>query len=71
MINSFTTRRKIFLLIILLVAVAAWFGGCASNKAADVKATGAKRITGITTNVTADSVVVTINGNQPLTYTAI
>ena len=71
MINSFTTRRRLFLLIILLVAVVAWFGGCASNKAGDVKAAGAKRITGITTNVTADSVVVTIDGNQPLTYTAI
>ena len=49
----------------------AWFGGCASNKAADGKATGAKRITDITTEVSADSVIVTIHGNQTLTYTAI
>jgi type IV pilus assembly protein PilQ len=69
--NPFTTRRRLFLLIIPLVAAMAWFGGCATDKAADVKAAGAKRITGITTNVTADSVIVTINGNQPLTYTAI
>jgi hypothetical protein len=54
-----------------LVVLMAWFAGCASNKAADVKAKGAKRITGITTTVTADSVMVTINANQPLTYTAI
>jgi type IV pilus assembly protein PilQ len=64
MINQFTDRRKIFLLIIPLVFLIAWGAGCASNKAVDVKATG-------TTNVTADSVIVTINGNQPLTYTAI
>ena len=55
----------------MLVATVAWFVGCASNKAGEVKAGGAKRITGITTDVTADSVIVTINGNQPLTYTAI
>ncbi|MGD9239201.1 MAG: hypothetical protein PVG69_04205, partial [Desulfobacterales bacterium] len=71
MINQFTDRRKIFLLIIPLVFLIAWGAGCASNKAVDVKATGTKRIMGITTNVTADSVIVTINGNQPLTYTAI
>jgi hypothetical protein len=55
----------------LLAAAMAWFGGCASNKAADGKAAGAKRITGISTEVTADSVIVTIDGNQTLTYTAI
>ena len=71
MINQFTDRRKIFLLIIPLVFLAVWFAGCASNKAADVKAAGAKRITGVSTNVTADAVIVTIKGNQPLTYTAI
>ena len=71
MINQFTIRRKIFLWIIPLIALMAWFAGCASNKAADVKAKGARRITGITTTVTADSVMVTINANQPLTYTAI
>ncbi len=49
----------------------AWFGGCASNKAADGKGASAKRITGITTEVSADSVIVTIHGNQTLTYTAI
>ena len=71
MINQFTDRRKIFLLIIPLVFLIAWGAGCASNKAVDVKATGTKRIMGITTEVTADSVIVTINGNQQLTYTAI
>ncbi len=71
MINQFTFQRKIFLSLIPLVVLIAWFAGCASNKAADVKAKGARRITGITANVTADSVIVTINGNQPLTYTAI
>jgi type IV pilus assembly protein PilQ len=71
MINQSTDRRKIFLLIIPLVFLIAWGAGCASNKAADVKAAGAKRITDITTNVTADAVIITINGNQPLTYTAI
>ena len=71
MINQFTFQRKIFLSLIPLVVLIAWFAGCASNKAADVKAKGARRITGIETNVTADSVTVTINGNQPLTYTAI
>jgi type IV pilus assembly protein PilQ len=71
MINQFRDPRKIFLLIIPLVFLMAWGAGCASNKAVDVKTTGTKRIMGITTNVTADSVIVTINGNQPLTYTAI
>jgi len=71
MINQFTARRKIFLWIIPLVALIAWFAGCASNKGADVKTKGTKRITGITTIVTAESVIVTISGNQPLTYTAI
>ena len=71
MMNQFTTRRKFFLLIISLIVLIAWFGGCASNKGAAVKTKGTKRITGITTTVTTDSVVVTINGNQPLTYTAI
>ena len=49
----------------------AWFAGCASNKAADVKQTGDKRITGISAKVSDDQVIVTIDGNQPLTYTAI
>ena len=71
MINQFTARRKIFLWIIPLVVLIAWFAGCASNKGADVKTKGTKRIEGITTTVTADSVIVTIYGNQPLTYTAI
>ncbi len=71
MINPFTDRRKIFLLITSLVILIAGLAGCASYKAADVKSAGDKRITGITTKVTADSVIVTINGNQPLTYTAI
>ena len=71
MINQFTARRKIFFWIIPLVVLIAWFAGCASNKGADVKTKDNKRITGITTTVTADSVIVTINGNQPLTYTAI
>jgi type IV pilus assembly protein PilQ len=70
-INSFAKRRKYFLRIILLVASMAWFGGCATDKAGDVKATAAKRITGIAAEVTADSVIVTIQGNQTLTYTAI
>ena len=43
MINQSTDRRKIFLLIIPLVFLIAWGAGCASNKAADVKAAGAKR----------------------------
>src|SRR5210317_1053101 len=71
MMNQFTTRRKFFLLIIPLIVLIAWFGGCASNKGAAVKTKGTKRIEGISTTVTADSVIVTINGNQPLTYTAI
>jgi type IV pilus assembly protein PilQ len=71
MLNQFTNRRKFFLLIIPLVILIAWFAGCASHKAAEVKTTGVKRITGITTNITADAVIVTINGTPPLTYTAI
>jgi hypothetical protein len=71
MIDQFTDRRKTFLLITALVILFAWLAGCASNKAADVKSAGDKRITGISTQITADSVIVTINGNQPLTYTAI
>jgi hypothetical protein len=54
MINQFTDRRKIFLLIIPLVFLIAWGAGCASNKAVDVKATGTKRIMGITTEVRGD-----------------
>jgi type IV pilus assembly protein PilQ len=71
MTNQFPNLRKIFLLIIPLVILIAWFAGCASNKTGDVKATGDKRITAINTQVTADSVIVAIDGNQPLTYTAI
>ena len=71
MTNQFPNVRKIFLLIIPLVIIIAWFAGCASNKAGDVTATGDKRITAINTQVTADSVIVAIDGNQPLTYTAI
>jgi type IV pilus assembly protein PilQ len=71
MTHQFSNARKIFLLIIPLLTLIAWFAGCASNKAGDVKAMGAKRITAITTRVTADSVIVAIDGNQPLTYTAI
>ncbi|MEJ2098395.1 MAG: type IV pilus secretin PilQ [Desulfobacterales bacterium] len=71
MTHQFSNTRKNFLLIILLVILIAWFTGCASNKAGEVKAMGAKRITEITTRVTADSVIVAIDGNQPLTYTAI
>jgi type IV pilus assembly protein PilQ len=71
MTDQFSNSRKIFLLIIPLIILIAWFVGCASNKAGDVKATGNKRITAITTHVTADSVIVSIDGNQPLTYTAI
>jgi type IV pilus assembly protein PilQ len=71
MINQFTDRRKIFLLITSLIILFAGLAGCASHKAADVKSAGDKRITGISTKVTADSVIVTINGNEPLTYTAI
>jgi type IV pilus assembly protein PilQ len=61
----------LFLLVIPLVILIAWFAGCASNKAGDVKAAGDKRITAITTRVTDDSVIVAIDGNQTLTYTAI
>ena len=71
MLNQFRDRRKTFLLITSLVILFAWLAGCASHKAADVKSAGDKRITGISTKVTPDSVIVTINGNQPLTYTAI
>ena len=71
MTNPFSHSRKIFLRISLLVILIAWFAGCASNKAGDVKATGDKRITAIDTQVTADAVIVAIDGNQPLTYTAI
>jgi type IV pilus assembly protein PilQ len=71
MTNQFSNSRKLFLLIIPMVILFAWFAGCASNKAGDVKSTGDKRITAITTRVTDDSVIVEIAGNQPLTYTAI
>jgi type IV pilus assembly protein PilQ len=71
MTNAFSNSRKLFLLVIPLVILIAWFAGCASNKAGDVKAAGDKRITAITTQVTDDSVIVAIDGNQTLTYTAI
>ena len=71
MTNQFSNSRKIFLPVIPFIILIAWFAGCASNKAGDVKATGAKRITAITTRVTDDAVIVAIDGNQPLTYTAI
>ena len=68
---KFASKRRLYLLIFSLVALMAGYAGCASNKAADVKQTGDKRITGITTRVSDDQVIVTIDGNQPLTYTAI
>ena len=69
--NPLIRKQRFYLLIISLVILMAWFAGCASNKTADVKQTGDKRITGITTRVSDDQVIVTIDGNQPLTYTAI
>ena len=68
MTNPFSHSRKIFLRIIPLVILIAWFAGCASNKAGDVKATGDKRITAINTQVTADAVIVAI-GYPPITET--
>ena len=69
--NQFASQQRFYLLIFSLVALMVGFAGCASNKAADVQQTGDKRITGITTRVSDDQVIVTIDGNQPLTYTAI
>ena len=71
MINQLIRKQRLYLLIFSLVVLMAWFAGCASNKAADVKQTGDKRITGISAKVSDDQVIVTIDGNQPLTYTAI
>jgi type IV pilus assembly protein PilQ len=71
MMNQFASQQRFYLLIFSLVALMVGFAGCASNKAADVQQTGDKRITGITTRVSDDQVIVTIDGNQPLTYTAI
>ena len=68
---KFASLQRLFPLVLSLVVLTAWFAGCASNKAADVNQTGVKRITGITSKVEADRVVVIIDGNQPLTYTAI
>jgi type IV pilus assembly protein PilQ len=70
-INQLKRQQRLYLLIFSLVALMAGYAGCASNKAADVKQTGDKRITGITTRLSDDQVIVTIDGNQPLTYTAI
>ncbi len=69
--HKFLSQRKLFALILSLVVLTAWFGGCASNKTADVSQTGTKRITAITARVETDRVMVIIDGNQPLTYTAI
>ena len=71
MINQFISRRNLFIVILSLVVLMAWFAGCASNKTADVKDAGDKRITAITADISAGQVMVTIDGNQPLTYTAI
>ena len=68
---KFASKHRLYFLIFSLVALMAMFAGCASNKAADVQQTGDKRITGIRTDVGDDQVIVTIDGNQPLTYTAI
>jgi type IV pilus assembly protein PilQ len=68
---KFSSQQRLYLLIFSLVALMAGFAGCASHKAADVKQTDDKRITGISTRVSDDQVIVTIDGNQPLTYTAI
>jgi type IV pilus assembly protein PilQ len=70
-INQLIRQQKLYLLIFSLVALMAGYAGCASNKAADVKQTGDKRITGISAKVSDDQVIVTIEGSQPLTYTAI
>ena len=68
---KFASQQKLFLGVLLLVVLMAWFAGCASNKTADVKDAGDKRITAITADISAGQVMVTIDGNQPLTYTAI
>ena len=69
--NQLISQRKLLIVILSLVALMAWFAGCASHKAGDVKDTDAKRITAITTKVSDDRVIVIIDGNQPLTYTAL
>jgi type IV pilus assembly protein PilQ len=69
--NQLTHKHGLYLVIFSLVALMAGFAGCASNKTADVKKADDKRITGITTRISDDQVIVIIDGNQPLTYTAI
>ena len=60
------TRIDIFPILIMVLLLL----GCASQQKADLHASEPKRITNITINQTADSLVLTISGNHAPVYTA-
>jgi type IV pilus assembly protein PilQ len=70
MINLFTKFSRPAVVIILLISPMMLLYGCASNKAAKVKAEGQKLITDIITSEDAESTSVSVKGNRLLTYTS-
>lgn len=71
MIAKLLNRQKESSRIIFLFVLIAMVCGCASPKAADIKAKEDRRITGILTNEDSKSFKVTIKGNQYLSYSAV
>ena len=71
MIAKLLNRQKESSRIIFLFVLIAMVCGCASLKAADIKAKEDRRITGILTNEDSKSFKVTIKGNQYLSYSAV
>lgn len=55
---------------ISLTLIMVLFLGCASYQAADKRASGANRITGLTISKNPEAMILTIEGNLALTYTA-
>ncbi len=55
---------------ISLVLIMVLFFGCASQQKADVRASGSKRIKTIMISQTSESLILTIEGNRTLAYTA-
>ena len=71
MIKQLTISGIKIIPILLLTVMFAWLTGCSSQKIANEKPFGTKRISDVTTKESPESVILTIKGNQSLTWTAI
>ena len=71
MIKQLTVSGIIIIPIILLTGMLAWLTGCSPQKVVNEKLLGTKRISNITIKEYPESVILTIKGDQSLTWTAI